>query len=213
VHNGMLQLGGEKMSKSTGNLITIEDFLSKHSADTLRFMVLNSAYRSPLTFTDEVIAQAEKGLERLLSGLRPALPGTTGAPSTSLEALAAQVEKTQNGFCECMDDDFNSAGALGNLFDLVRTINQSRGDGATASELSAAQTLLRQLTSTLGLKLELSSTSTSPADPFVDLLVNLRTEMRRQKLWVLSDQIRDRLAALDVVIEDSKEGTLWRWKG
>ncbi len=69
IHNGMLQLSGEKMSKSIGNLVTIEEFLSKHTADTLRFMVLNSGYRSPLTFNDEVIGQAERALERLVSGL------------------------------------------------------------------------------------------------------------------------------------------------
>ena len=83
VHNGMLQLGGEKMSKSLGNLITIEDFLKDHSGDVMRMIVLNSAYRRPLTFNDEVIAQSEKALERLRSALRPALPGSAGAPAAS----------------------------------------------------------------------------------------------------------------------------------
>jgi cysteinyl-tRNA synthetase len=213
VHNGMLQLGGEKMSRSTGNLVTIETFLQKHSADSLRLIVLNSAYRSPLTFTDEVIAQSEKGLERLQSALRPALPGTQGAPQASLDTLASQVEKTRTGFVESMDDDFNSAGALGFMFDLVRVINQARADGATPAEINAAQSLLRELAGILGLKLEQSTVSTNSADPFIDVLVNLRSELRRQKLWALSDQVRDRLAALGVGIEDSKEGTRWRWKG
>ncbi|HSM24649.1 MAG TPA: cysteine--tRNA ligase, partial [Anaerolineaceae bacterium] len=74
VHNGMLQLGGEKMAKSTGNLVTIEEFLSQYSSDTLRFTVLNANYRGPLTFNDEVLAQSEKALERLSSAFRPALP-------------------------------------------------------------------------------------------------------------------------------------------
>ena len=212
VHNGMLQLGGEKMAKSTGNLVTIEDFLAKHSADTLRYMVLNSAYRSPLTFNDEVIAQSEKGLERLLSGLRPAQPGTAGAPEASLQSLASQVEKTRAGFIEAMDDDFNTAGAMGHLYELVRVTNQARADGATAVELAPAQALLRELVSVFGLRLETAAAATSLVDPFIDLLVNLRTDLRKQKLWALSDQVRDRLAALGVAIEDSKEGTLWRWK-
>ncbi len=79
VHNGMLQLSGEKMSKSIGNLVTIEDFLADHEADILRMMVLNSGYRSPLTFNDEVIAQTEKALTRLHSALKPAQPGAAGA--------------------------------------------------------------------------------------------------------------------------------------
>lgn len=212
VHNGMLQLGGEKMSKSTGKLVTITEFLAKHSADTLRYMVLNSAYRSPLTFTDEVISQSEKGLERLQSGLRPALPGAAGAPQASLQNLAAQVEKTKSGFIEAMDDDFNSAGALGCLYDLVRVTNQARADGAILAELSTAQALLRELVSVFGLRLEQPAASTSQADPFIDLLVDLRSELRGQKLWALSDMLRDRLSALGVTIEDSKEGTLWRWK-
>jgi cysteinyl-tRNA synthetase len=80
VHNGMLQLSGEKMSKSVGNLVTIDEFLEKHDADVFRFVVLNSSYRGPLTYTDDVVEQAERGLERLRSALRPPLPGARGAP-------------------------------------------------------------------------------------------------------------------------------------
>ena len=87
IHNGMLQLSGEKMSKSIGNLVTIEEFLSKHTADALRFMVLNSGYRSPLTFNDEVIGQAERALERLASGLKPAQPDARELPRNSLQVL------------------------------------------------------------------------------------------------------------------------------
>ena len=83
VHNGMLQLSGEKMSKSTGNLITIDEFLETYDADALRFLVLNSSYRGPLTFTKEVVAQAENALDRLRSALRPALPGASGASPIS----------------------------------------------------------------------------------------------------------------------------------
>ncbi|MCL4559989.1 MAG: cysteine--tRNA ligase [Chloroflexi bacterium] len=211
VHHGMLQLSGEKMSKSLGNLVSIEDFLAGHSGDALRFMVLNSGYRNPLTFTDEVIAQAERGLDRLRSGLRPALPGAKGAPHESLKALGEQAEAARTGFVESMDDDFNSAGALGNLFELVRAINQVRDAGATAAELDEAQKLLSELTGVFGLRLEQEAAGEHPASAFIDLCIDLRAELRKQKLWALSDQVRDRLAQLGVILEDSKEGTTWRW--
>jgi cysteinyl-tRNA synthetase len=212
VHNGMVQLGGEKMSKSTGNLVTIDEFLSRHHANALRLIVLNSAYRNPLTFTEDVITQAEKAIERLQSALRLALPAAKGAPQPDLDTLKTQVETTRAGFLDSMDDDFNSAGALGFMFELVRVINQARGVGATDHELDPAQSLLRELTDILGLQLNLPGSVASSADPFIDMLVSLRSDLRKLKLWVMSDQIRDRLAALDVIIEDTKEGTIWRWK-
>ena len=211
IHNGMLQLGTEKMSKSLGNMITIEEFLQKHSADVLRFIVLNSSYRSPLTYSESIAEQAESGLDRMRSGLRPELPGAKGAPREALDALAKQVEDTQNGFVSVMDDDFNTAGALGQLFDLVRAVNQTRDAGATDAELQPAQDKLRELTGVLGLRLGQEEKGQQAAEPFIDLLVSLRTDLRKQKQWAFSDQIRDQLAGLGVILEDSKEGTTWRW--
>lgn len=212
VHNGMMQLGSEKMSKSLGNIVTIEDFLVKHPADALRMMVLNSGYRNPLTFNEEVIAQAEKAVDRLRSALKPALPGANGISDESKEALTKQVEATKAGFVESMDDDFNSAGALGYLFELVRVINQARADGAKAEEIQAAQDTLRELVGVLGLTLEQAESKDHGADPFIDLLVELRTELRKQKQYALGDLVRDRLAKLGVTLEDSKEGTTWRFQ-
>ena len=211
MHNGMLQLSGEKMSKSLGNLITIEDFLADHPADVLRMMVLNSGYRNPLTFNDEVIEAAQKGLERLQSGLKPALPCAEGASTNDLAALEKQMADTVSGFETCMDDDFNSAGALGNLFDLVRTINQTRANGGIDAELKAAQDTLKKMSSILGLRLE-TTQEEHGADAFIDLLVELRAELRAKKEWALSDRIRDELAEQGVVIEDSAKGSTWHWK-
>jgi cysteinyl-tRNA synthetase len=207
VHNGMLQFSGEKMSKSVGNLITIEEFLAGHSANVIRMMVLNSGYRSPLTFNDEVMGQAEKAIERLRSALKPALPG-----STVTIDLSEQVKKTRFLFEESMDDDFNSAGALGALFDLVRIINQARADGADPASLAPAQFLLIELGNVFGLTLEEEQAGEHPADKFIDYLIELRKELRNQKMWALSDQIRDRLKEMGVLIEDSREGTSWRWQ-
>lgn len=212
IHNGMLQLSGEKMSKSLGNLVTIEEFLVSHPADALRMMVLNSGYRNPLAYSEEILTQAEKGLERLRSALKPALPGAQGAPETSLSSLNDQMEATEKGFVESMDDDFNSAGALAQLFELVRVVNQTRADGATDSQLASAQALLLQLTGVFGLTLEKTTGTSSTADAFVNLLIEVRKELRANKLWALSDKVRDRLAELGVVLEDSKEGTAWHWK-
>lgn len=211
VHNGMVQLSGEKMSKSTGKLVTIEDFLNQHSGDTLRMMVLNSGYRGPLTFNDEVIGQAEKALDRLRSALRPVGPNPAPASQAALESLHQHMQATRTGFEEAMDNDFNTAGALGNLFELVRSINQARDSGLPQSELQPAQDLLRDLAGVLGLRLEEPTAQESQAGPFIDLLIEVRRELRNQKLWALSDQIRDQLTQLGVTLEDSKEGTTWRW--
>lgn len=211
IHNGMLQLSGEKMSKSVGNLITIEEFLSKHPGDALRLMVVNSGYRSPLTFNDEVIGQTEKALERLQSALKAALPDAKGLGKDGLKSLEDQIKATRSGFEENMDDDFNSAGALGHLFELVRVINQARADGATDDELAPAQDTLDKLASVLGLSLR-SQQETQAADEFINLLVEVRTQVRQAKLWELSDKIRDRLAELGVQVEDAKGGSTWFWK-
>lgn len=213
VHNGMLQLSGEKMSKSVGNLITIQEFLDKHSGDVLRMVILNSSYRSPLTFNEDVISQAEKALERLRSALRPTMPNAKGASQEILDALQEQTVATREGFYETMDDDFNTAGALGHLFELVRTINHVRDEGATPDELKSAQDQLRELTSILGLRLDDRTTKGSEtSEALIDLLIEVRNQLREIKQWDLSDLIRDRLLELGIVLEDSKGETTWRYK-
>jgi cysteinyl-tRNA synthetase len=210
LHNGMLQLAGEKMSKSLGNLVTIEEFLSKHEADALRMMVLNGSYRAPLSFSEGIIEQAERGLDRLHAALKPALTDARGAPPETRLWLDKQAETTQQTFVEAMDDDFNTAGSQAALFELVRTINTARDNGATGTELKPAQDTLRALTGVLGLRLA-EKKGAGEADKFVDLMVEIRTEMRKQKIWAMSDLIRDRLKELGVGIEDNKDGTSWRW--
>ena len=209
MHNGMLQLSGEKMSKSLGNLVTIEDFLAEHDADVLRLLVLTSSYRSPLKFNDETIGHAERALDRLRSALRPAQPG---ADQPAPESLQEQIQFTRQNFIEAMDDDFNSAGALGHVFDLVRIINQARDQGTDPKGLQPAQALVLELTNILGLELDRARASGGEAAPFVELLLEIRAELRQQKIWALSDLVRDRLLELNVLIEDGKDGTTWRWK-
>ncbi len=210
IHNGMLQLGGEKMSKSLGNIVSIKSFLSTRDADAMRMLVLNGSYRAPLIFNDETLDAAEKSLDRLKSGLRPALPNTKGIPAGSAAELTSQAEATRQSFVKAMDDDFNTPLAMAVLFELVKAINTVRDDGATDAQLKPAQLVLIELTGVLGLQLK-EKKGSGDADKFIDLLVQVRSEVRKQKLWGLSDQIRDRLKSLGVTIEDSKEGTTWRW--
>lgn len=210
VHNGMMQLAGEKMSKSLGNLVTIEQFLAEHEGDVLRMMILNSSYRNPLTFGEDMIAQAERALERLRLALRPVSGGTLQSGEV-VESLNNQVESTRQGFMDSMDDDFNTAGAMGYLFDLLRAINLARDAGVSSELVGAAQTILRDLMQVFGLHPEREMRG-SQADAFINLLIEVRRELRSQKLWALSDLVRDRLADLGVLLEDSKEGTTWRWK-
>jgi cysteinyl-tRNA synthetase len=211
VHNGMMcTQSGEKMSKSVGNLVTIEEFLAQHEGDALRMMVLNSSYHNPLSFGDEIIAQAEKGLERLRLALRPQTGGGL-LEGSAVDELRQQLEATRTGFTECMDDDFNSAGALGHLFELVRAINQAKDAGVAGEVLAEGQSLLRELMVVFGLHTELPQMG-GEATPFIELLIDLRREMRQQKLWTLADTLRAKLAELGVLLEDSKDGTTWRWK-
>ena len=212
LHNGMMQLSGEAMSKSTRNMVTVEEFLAENEADVLRLLVLNASYRSPLTFNHDVVEQSAKALERLRNGLRPAFPEAGGAAEDVKKTLSGQVRATRKGFNEAMDDDFNTAGALGHLFDLVRAINQMRDSSATAEELAEGQDLLCELTTVFGLLSDRAGAGLVEVAPFVELLLEVRKKLRQEKLWELSDLIRDQLKELGVMLDDSKEGTTWRWE-
>ncbi len=237
MHNGMLQLSGEKMSKSIGNLITIEDFLQNNEAGVIRMMVLNTSYRHPLTYNDKVVEAARKGLERLRSGLRQESPDAEGAPKEKVQALLESTEQLEAKFIVAMDDDFNSSAVLALFFDLVRKINQLRDLGAKNEDLAEAQRELLRLSAVLGLELEqekgdvdaapfmklfermnseLIESSEALSDKSIEGVINRLLEMRKQfrvdKQWEHSDAIRDELLLLDVLVEDSAKASNWRWK-
>ncbi len=210
LHNGMLQLRAEKMSKSLGNIITITDFLAEHEADVLRLLVLSSHYRKPLGYDDEVVEDAEKALQRLRGALRP--PVGNAEEGDAVAALREQVAQARESFVAAMDDDFNTAGALGHVFTLVRAINTARDAGVGGRPFAEAQATLLELTHTLGLELTAQAgAGVTDVEPFVEMLVAVRAELRKQKQWALADQIRDRLAELGVALEDTPQGTQWRW--
>ena len=209
IHNGMLRLNGEKMSKSIGNIISIQDFLKQHSANAFRYLILNSAYRNPVVFNEDALTQAEKALARMTASLKPANPGAKGSDTA---ALSAKMESVKEGFVSDMDDDFNSAGALGRLFELVREINTARDAGATQEQLDPAQDLLRELTGVFGLVLEEEKGGEGKAsEAFIQMLVDLRFDLKKEKNWALADKIRNGLAEQGIIVEDSKEGSTWHF--
>ncbi len=203
MHNGFLQIGEEKMSKSLGNMLTIKDVLAKRSADAIRVFVLSSHYRSPLSFTWEGLESAEKGAERLARAVKR-------EDNPSCQALDTSEYRRQ--FTEAMDDDFNSAKAIGILFDLAREINQAADSGKNITE---ARHLLKKLTGeVLGLHLAADefNTESVQAAPFIELLIQTRYNLRQAKQYQMADEIRQKLADLGILLDDTPKGTVWKQK-
>lgn len=199
VHNGLLRLGLDKMSKSLGNLVTIKEALARFSPDALRLFFLSSHYRSPLTWSEEGVASADRALERLRSALRDG-PGPTDGPPLDPSPYV-------NRFIQGMDDDLNTPQALAALFDLAREINRAREGGAYVGH---AQTTLRQLAGTLGLTLQEPVRADLTARPFIELLIEVRSELRKIRQYALADRIRSRLLDMGIALEDTPQGTRWR---
>jgi len=198
LHNGLMQLGEDKMSKSTGKLVTVKEVLRKYSPDALRMLVLSSHYRSPLAYAEENLEAAERAVERLRRALAPG----EGKLSAEIE-----VEDHRRRFVEAMDDDFNTAQALAVSFDLAREINRERERGAN---VSAAQQALKEFASVLGLILkERGREELAPAAPFIELLISVRNDLRAAGNWPLADKIRSQLRELGIKLEDTPKGTTW----
>jgi cysteinyl-tRNA synthetase len=205
MHNGFLQIGEEKMSKSLGNMFTIKDVLAKRSADAVRVFVLTSHYRSPLSFTWEGLEGAEKGADRLARA-------ANRADSANVSGTAPHAAEYRKQFVEAMDDDFNSAKAVGILFDLAREINQAADAGRNIAE---ARSLLKQLAGEiLGLRLlpDTSNTESVEAAPFIELLIQTRLNLRQAKQYQMADEIRKKLADLGILLDDTPKGTIWKLK-
>jgi cysteinyl-tRNA synthetase len=207
MHNGMLQLGGDKMSKSIGNVIRIKDLIEGEKTQAFRLMVLQSHYRAPLTFSEESLEAASRGLERLVTAARPVESRAGSGASVGLE-LATQHATDE--FHAAMNDDFNSPAAVAALFDLARAINRARDAGASSGEIEVGRSTLIELAGVLGLDLESGPGSVGDAAPYIDLLVAVRDRLRAEKQWALSDLIRDQLAEKVIAIADGPSGSIWQ---
>jgi cysteinyl-tRNA synthetase len=196
MHNGFLQLGADKMSKSLGNLVTVKQALERNSTDAIRLFIISSYYRMPLRYSLEALDAAETGAERMRQALKA--EGKTGG--ASLDALPFKGR-----FIEAMDDDFNAPQAVAALFDLVREINRG---GEKGMDISEAQQMLRELAGVIGFTLQEKTAQLEGS--VIQGLIQKRTEFRKAKEWKKADEIRDELLKSGIAIEDGPKGTTWK---
>ncbi len=205
VHCALLQMGGEKMSKSVGNIVGIGEALDLYGADAFRMFVLNSHYRSPATFSDEALQAARTGSERLRdAAFAQAKAAASGAAAT------IDLDGAKQRFIAAMEEDLNTPRATAVLYELSRDINR---ESATGADVTGAQALLRELAGVLGFTLEAAPVHAGEAGPFIDLLLELRVQLRAAKQWEMADLVRNRLTELNVEVQDGPEGSTWTMKG
>ena len=201
LHNGLMQLGEQKVSKSTGNLVTVKELLSHFSPDAIRLFVLSSHYRNPLTYSEEALEASEHGAERLRQAV--------SQRNDNGGAGSLHSEPFKHNFIEAMDDDFSTAQAVATLFELAREINRGREQAINVTE---AQGTLTELAGILGLTLEERAKPALDAEAFIQLLISIRDDLRAAEQWQLADRIRAYLLDLDIALEDTPRGTIWKRK-
>jgi cysteinyl-tRNA synthetase len=202
LHSGLMQQNKQKMSKSSGNLVCVEDVLDRFSADAIRLFVLGSHYRSPLGYSEEALEASEKGVERLRSALGQ-------KSSEEKEYALLDAKPFEQKFVEAMDDDFNTAQAIAVLFELAKEINRGAEQGKNITE---GQHTLLKLAGVLGLTLKDKTQPTADTEALINLLASTRDNLRQNQQWQLADKIRDGLAGLGVTLEDTPQGTRWKHK-
>ena len=210
--NGMVNLAGEKMSKSTGNLFFIEEIASRFDPEVVRYYLLSTHYRSPIDFSEERLAEAAVAYQRLRSPLErcETWNATDGAHTPPVGALKEAVAEAESQYSAAMDDDFNSARAIGHLFDFSRQINRALDEGAGAEARSAARVLL-DLGGVLGLFWKDPAGETWDSE--VQELVDSREQARKARDWKSADDLRARLLERGVLVEDGPQGPKLRRKG
>lgn len=233
VHNGFVNVNHEKMSKSLGNFFTIRQVLESYQPEVLRLFLLSTHYRSSLDFSQEAMGEAERRLERLYQTLAQVETLTSSGATTplrdnpELDELGQKTNELSAKFQEEMDNDFNTAAAIGHLFDLSRALNRvqdacdGKPDGDTAALLVAGARRLREQAGILGLlqtppsaffgeqrRLHLAAAGIDEKE--VERLVAERARARKEKNWAQADAIRETLTGMGIVVEDGAEGTKWR---
>ncbi len=211
LHNNMVTVDGRKMGKSLGNFTTLKDAFKKWDPQVIRFFILQSHYRSTLDFSDAAMEGAAKGLERLMNAWRN-IRERAAAGAAEQGAGGPDIAASKSAFLAAMDDDFNTPQAIAVLFDFARDMNQLLAGGAVPrAALVSADALLEELAGgILGLAPAAPEGGALKETALVELLLALRSDIRAQKLWALSDKIRDGLAQLGVAVEDKKDGTSWK---
>jgi cysteinyl-tRNA synthetase len=216
MHNNMITIAGQKMGKSLGNFITLEEFFTGNhkllsqafSPMTIRFFILQAHYRSTVDFSSEALEASEKGLSRLMDGYaRLQKLSATSSSSVETAGLRAKCE-------EAMCDDLNTPIVISHLFDALRAINLVHDGKETisAADLEELQAVFKMvIEEMLGLQSEVAASGTNDAyKSAIDLLLNIRMDAKRNKDWATSDRIRNELTALGFDIKDTKDGFEWK---
>ncbi len=210
VHHGLVNLVGEKMSKSTGHFKTMEEISQRFPADVVRFYLLSTHYRSEIEFSEERLGEAGVAVERFENLFRTLqrLAGHEGEGETAPTASPA-VADLRTKFLAAMDDDINTAGAIGHLFELVRVVNQEVEAGAEHPVLRADRAVRRELSDILGLLQHTSGDDAAVPDE-ITRMVEERTQARADKDWARADELRDAVEKAGYVIEDTSDGPVAR---
>jgi cysteinyl-tRNA synthetase len=198
MHAGAVRIDGEKMSKSLGNFFTIREILEKYHPETVRFFLLSSQYRSSINYSEDSLKEAQVKLERFYNAL----------VTVDTHVTPAKDNEFSNLFYAAMDDDFNTAEAIGVLFDLVREVNKAEGDKKLAL---GAQ--LRELGAVLGcLQLapeEFLQAGSDVDAEYIEMMIQKRIDAKKAKDFATADGVRDELLAKGIVLRDGSEGTSW----
>ena len=207
LHNGFINIDNEKMSKSAGNFFTVRDILKEYSPEDVRFFMLSAHYRSPLNFSRDMISQAHASLVRLYNA-RDQLLFLQGhaqdhAPTEKDAEFAARLPEYTDRFVAAMDDDLNTADALGVLFSLIQDINLSLNADSALSVIIKAYETLTSITDVLGLLMQKAEIKL-PDD--IQAMVDARAEARKNKDWKQSDELRSQLQQRGYIVEDTAQG-------
>ena len=222
LHNGFITINQEKMSKSLNNFFLVKDVLEKYSPDALRFFLLSTHYRSPLDFSDERLDEAERNMERLTDVIGKSKELAKMEETAESRALSEAADKALAGFKAAMDDDFNTGLASGYMFDLAKAINvyYSAVHNGTAHNQAAAQhakDVLKTIMDILGILekqwKDNASASSEEYEALMNVILSIRQEARKEKLYKIADAIRDKLGEIGIVIEDSPTGARWKKHG
>ncbi|MFH1045871.1 MAG: cysteine--tRNA ligase [Candidatus Omnitrophota bacterium] len=213
IHNGLLTIAGQKMAKSLGNFVSVQDFLKEHPAPVLKLFFLSAHYRSPVDFNAERIQQAKEAYKRFAifySGAGKKLE----QEKLSKKPESAKALAFKKQFLKAMDDDFNTPEALAALFELVSFANKLLASSAEKDRqtLQAAQEILLECGAIFGLDFSAVPEKDRLQTAEIETLISLREEARKERDFTRADEIRKMIEAQGVVLEDTKEGSLWRRK-